>query len=152
MRRTIHLCQRGLPAPLCCIACGEVAQEAQRPPLPQRQPAICYNRSDWDTIYRNHVEYRRCIDDPDKRDAPKLVRFPTPDRPGYYWAEWRIVEEGSFPESKHWEDEPVPGLCVVEVWSNDGVGGDLWADVPGVDVRQPLDNFVWRSARLEEPK
>ena len=159
MRRTIHLCQRGLPPPLRCLACGEVARTGDEPAMIHRgTPAICVNRSDWGTIYRDHADYRRCVDAPDARDKPKLARFPVPTRPGFYWAEWRIVEDGSFPDMPQWDDKPAPGLYVVDVWSRvpdgDDMGLDdevLVAELPGIVKSQPLDNFVWRSGRLEEP-
>jgi hypothetical protein len=150
MRKTIHLCQRGTQ-PIKCMACGESAEVGNHPRI--ATPAVCYNGNDWNTIYKNHNDYRRCIDSPDERDNPKLKRFPMPENPGYYWAEWRIIEDGSFPGQPQYDDKPAPGLYVVEVWDDmDGETSNLQADVPGCAVAQPLENFLWRSERLEPPK
>lgn len=156
MRRTIHLCALNAPQ-LTCLACGEKAQRGERVPLPNRLPALCYNQRSWETTYLNHPAYRRCVDAPDHRDrAFSRPPYPTPTLPGFFWAEWRIVEEGTFPDWPDLEEETMdtPGLevRVVQVWEcdrDDGEGTHLVVNVPGVERSQGLDCFVWRSGRLE---
>ena len=150
MRRTIHLVQRGLPPPLRCLACGEIAEIGQSASL--HSPTICYNRSDWDTIYRNHNDYRRCIDNPDARDRPSLQQYSAPSEPGFYWAEWRIVEDGTWAPDVKEDDilyQPCTYPIVVQVSQTYDEDNHLIAEVPGVEKEQPLDNFVWRSGKLK---
>ncbi len=148
MRTTIHLCQRGV-SPLKCLACGELAQEG--PHLRGRAPAICANRTDWETIYVGHAEYRRCIDSPDKPGK----RYPVPTEEGYYWAEWRIAEDGTFGKPEDDDNFIITNQPeVVHVYDDENDGENyIWkVDVPGYAKDQSLDNFVWRSARLIPPK
>jgi hypothetical protein len=157
MRKTIHLCARNGILPLRCVACGEIARNiAESESLPLTgHPAVCVNPSDWDTIYRDHAEYRRCIDDPDQRDQPP-TRFPTPTEIGYYWAEWRVAEDGTYSEGV----DHIIGFHAEVVWviDNDDYYPDDPRDEPefvvkvfGFETEQQLDNFVWRSGLLASP-
>lgn len=157
-RRTIHLVQRGLEGPLRCLACGEIAATGPNPVPERGRPAVCRNRRDWETIYTDHPNYRRCIDDLDIRDRP-AAPFPVPAEEGFYWAEWRIVEDGTFPDAPGDEQKPVgainhPSTFWVVLVRNQGSydNPEFVADVPGYDRAQPVENFVWRSERLEAPK
>lgn len=74
-----------------------------------------------------------------------------PDSPGFYWAKWRIPEDGTEDE-EHWVS--VDKWEVVEV--HDNFGNDeqpLLASVPGVRQTQSLENFVWHKpvAPMEVP-
>lgn len=147
MRRTIHLVPRGSETPRCAI-CDEVVLTGQ--PYRRGAPAICANSGDWNAIYLNHPEYRRCVDNPDHRDRPALAAFPPPEEPGYYWAEWRIAEDDTWPDG---EENVITFLPeVVHVVPSFDPDDPLEVEVPGCSVNQSLENFIWRSARLEPPK
>ena len=111
-----------------------------------------------------HAEYRRCIDPADERDrASTLSRFPEPTDPGFYWAEWRVAEDGTWPprEDGTPRDHVVsfrPEVVEVRVdfGSSEkpnapGYDWPLVASVAGFEKEQPLENFVWRSGKLEAP-
>jgi hypothetical protein len=77
----------------------------------------------------------------------------TPTRPGFYWAQWRIIEEGSSTEQ---DATPSIGTWeVVDVWRN---GSDpsspeyLRVHVPGESKGQPIENFFWGPGPLVPPK
>lgn len=151
-RRTIHLVQRGVQSSKC-LACGETSPiiSDDRPIDHRGIPAVCLNRSDWDTIYYDHAEYRRCVDAPDSRDAPNRP-YPVPTEPGWYWAEWRIAEDGTF-ENERDDTTPQTWSEVVEVFDRGSIDEpELRAAVAGVEKSQGLDCFVWRSDRLEPPR
>lgn len=155
MRRTIHLIGRPISAlvSLRCLACGEVARTQREGEKVNRRstPAVCLNRSDWETIYLDHTEYRRCIDDPDDRDRPKTA-YQTPTEAGWYWAEWRISEDGTF-ENERDDTTPQHWPEVVEVFDRGSLDEpELRAAVAGVRKSQGIDCFVWRSGKLEAPK
>ena len=142
-RKTIHLVQRGLEK-FKCLVCSELITAGT---------PICVNRSDWDTVYVNHSEFRRCTDGLDRRDKPKLKMFPLPTQPGFFWAEWRIAEDGTWPEGQEHIMSMTPEVVHVVVNLEDSVESDvLIALVPGIDKQQLIENFVWRSDRLEIPK
>lgn len=77
-------------------------------------------------------------------ERPKK-KWPTPTEEGHYWAMWKIAAEGTrdgdeLTPSDTWE--------VVQVNINDYQGqvGEpeyFSASVPGVEVIQWLDSFVW---------
>ncbi|RUV07980.1 hypothetical protein EOA79_02510 [Mesorhizobium sp. M1A.F.Ca.IN.020.03.2.1] len=90
--------------------------------------------------YENRTESRVSA------DPAKVI----PDKAGFYWAKWRIPEDGTDDEEHFvavdwWE--------VVEV--HDSLGGDepLRASIAGVRQTQSLENFVWHKpiAPLEVP-
>jgi len=118
---------------------------------PWAWPAVCLNKTDWDALYRNHAEYRRCTDRLGPLDKLADRRRTTPIGAGWYWAEWRIPDDGTHDEEHFLIGPPE----VVEVFSNryDEEEGmvDLRAAVSGVRESQSLDNFVWLSGKLELP-
>lgn len=153
-RRTIHLVQRGV-TPIKCLACGEVLPvlDPNTHPVSHRGlPAVCFNRSDWDTIYRNNGEYRRCTDAIEEaRDTAKKSHS-VPTEPGWYWAEWRIAEDGTF-EREADDTTPQTWPEVVEVFDRGSLDEpELRAAVTQIAKAQGLDCFVWRSGRLEPPR
>lgn len=157
MRATIHLIQKGV-FPLRCLACGEVAEVGQSRRFFKGAPAVCGNARDWETIYLDHPNYRRCIDTPDRRDGPERKVFPIPDRPGYYWAEWRIAEDGTWPPGVEHITSFTPEVVCVRVDLGSGelpnvsdFKDPLVVDICGFDKAQALEDFVWRSERLSAP-
>lgn len=89
--------------------------------------------------YENRTESR----------APKAALI-VPDCAGFYWAKWRIPEDGTADEDHFvaidkWE--------VVEVHDSFGGEVDLRVSVAGVAKEQSVENFVWHKpiAPLEVP-
>ena len=72
-----------------------------------------------------------------------MSAYPTPTKPGFYWAKWKIADEGTrdgddLTPNDRWEP--------VEVAINSGSPDDpdyLRVDVPGVERSQSLGNFFW---------
>jgi len=155
-RRTIHLVPFGTSSAsssLRCVACGQLAPTGET--APAGGAAVCSDHRSWVTTYADNPEFRRCTDPLDERDRPALARFPTPTEPGFYWAEWRIAEDGTWPlddrgvELEHVvSSRPEVVRVVVDLNAEDW---KLVAEVAGFEKEQELDNFVWRSARLREP-
>ena len=77
------------------------------------------------------------------------MTHPTPPAAaGFYWAKWRIAEEGSTTFISE-NTTPDIGWEVVEVHEN---GPDeLRASLAGESLSQPLENFVWWPERLVPP-
>ncbi len=163
MRKTLHLVQKGVK-PMQCLGCGAkvispnemkerllATARGEKPPITQEgkrwisAPAVCYNRTDWDTIYVNNKDYRRCIDPPDPNEK---LTYPEPVERGFYWAEWRVAEDAT---PKQEDSTPMFNPEVVWVYLDD-IEKPLKVDVFGVSVPQGLDCFVWRSGKLEPPK
>lgn len=80
-----------------------------------------------------------------------MGRVPLPNREGFYWAKWRIADDGTreadeLTPSDKWE--------VVDVFENH-LGpddGDKWrVHVPGVERSQSAENFYWGPGPLTEP-
>jgi hypothetical protein len=75
----------------------------------------------------------------------------TPSKPGFYWAKWKIADDGTreadeLTPSDKWE--------VVEVWENcnDAKSPEyLRVSVPGVERGQSLENFYWGPGPLTPP-
>lgn len=68
---------------------------------------------------------------------------PTPTRPGYYWAKWKIASPGTLEG-----DELTPSNTweVVQVWQNSvdpNSDEPLGVSVPGVRETQWPDQFFW---------
>lgn len=146
-RKTVHFVSRStLPgAQLRCTMCGE----SFGPTELLRQVVLCYNTRDWTNTYRNNPLYRRCIDNITKRDSSGLPVCDVPTQPGYYWAEWRIQdidgEELMRPKERnsHLKTSTVPEIVRVDYIDN-----ELMAEVFGVKRKQPIENFLWRSKKL----
>jgi len=60
-----------------------------------------------------------------------------PTAPGYYWAKWRICEDGTADEAVF---EPSDRWTVVDVFDE---FGSLMVFVPGVELPQSIENFFW---------
>lgn len=84
------------------------------------------------------------------------MAYPTPTKPGFYWAKWKIVEEGTMDEDSiilacaftgdSWE--------VVDVFANgiDPKHPRYWlVHVSGVAKPQSIENFYWGPGPLKEP-
>lgn len=72
-----------------------------------------------------------------------MAKYPTPDRPGHYWA--KLVHPSQMPLGEDWRSADWE---VVSVDINDPCGsqGDpeyLSVLVPGVEPTQWVDDFVW---------
>lgn len=73
----------------------------------------------------------------------------TPTKPGFYWAKWRIAEDGSetvigdLTPSNRWE--------VVEVEYDNFDNEQLIVSVAGEPRSQSLENFFWGPGPLEPP-
>lgn len=155
MRTTIYLLTQPLESKIfvSCEACTELVDVDKAFGLiGKNRPAICREERDWQTTFRDHAQFRRCVDDPDERDQSKLAAFPAPTEAGFYWAEWRVCEDGTADEDSF---HPITLPEVVDVFVNqfrDRGPDDLRVHVSGVAASQGLDCFVWRSARLPRPE
>lgn len=86
---------------------------------------------------------------PPVRTSPS--RSATPMKTGFYWAKWRIADEGTkegdeLTPSDQWE--------VVHVFENIADTEDpeyLRVEVPGVERSQSLENFFWGPGPLAPP-
>lgn len=73
------------------------------------------------------------------RVPPKIKTLP--DEPGFYWAKWRICDEGTvdeavFQPNNHWEV-----VEVLDEFSGDKLPSRVF--VAGVEKSQSIENFVW---------
>jgi len=78
---------------------------------------------------------------------PKLPR-----NPGFYWAKWRIADEGTRDGD---EATPSDKWEVVEVFMNSTEPTDdeyMRVSIPGVDRSQHITNFVWGPGPLKPPE
>lgn len=83
---------------------------------------------------------------------PASIAKGLPTRPGFYWAKWRIADDGT-----HEGDEMTPSDTweVVNIFVNctsDDGHDNLRVEVPGVQRSQSFENFVWGIGPLEPPK
>lgn len=85
-----------------------------------------------------------------KAPVPAAKQYPTPTEEGFYWAKWRIAEDGS----TTWIKDTPPSLKweVVEVWQPSGERDQFSVNVSGEEKLQSLDNFFWGPGPLEPPK
>lgn len=75
--------------------------------------------------------------------------MPIPNTPGWYWAKWKIADEGTRDgddalSGDRWE--------VVDVYNPTNPDGELRVFVSGVERTQSLENFFWGPGPLEMPK
>lgn len=78
-----------------------------------------------------------------------MPKFPTPTRPGYYWA--KLVHPTRMPEGEDWKSFDWE---VVEVFENTLDETDeehLMASVPGIGPAQAIDGFCWGPEVLPHP-
>ena len=71
-----------------------------------------------------------------------VEKYPTPNKPGFYWAKWKIKEPGTTDEF----DKPSDIWEVVEVFENGGDSEDpeyYMVFVGGVQKPQNIANFYW---------
>lgn len=116
----IHFQPIGAP---CCVVCG------RDPNVSPTQP-YCINIK---TYLR---EPRRCV-------LPRYAKSSAPTKPGFYYAKWRICDDGTADE-QHFE--PHDNIEIVEVFCDDNRDpeeGKWRAFVPGVALSQNAENFVW---------
>lgn len=71
-----------------------------------------------------------------------------PTKPGFYWAKWRIADDGTV---EGVEMTPQDRWEPVEVFDNNATDEPLRVFVCGVQKSQTLKNFVWGNP-IEEPK
>ena len=74
-----------------------------------------------------------------------------PKEAGFYWAKWRIADDGT-PEGD--EQTPSDDWEVVDVFENCLDPDDdeyLMVHVPGQAKAQSIENFFWGTGPLEEP-
>jgi hypothetical protein len=72
-----------------------------------------------------------------------MKRYPTPEKPGHYWA--KLVHPSGMPEGEDWQSMYWE---VAQVHVNDNLGkvGDpeyLSVYVPGIAVAQWVEDFIW---------
>lgn len=75
----------------------------------------------------------------------------TPKEPGFYWAKWRIADDGTregdeLTPSDTWEVVQVVVNCI-----DRDDPEHLKVNVPGVERGQCLENFVWGGGPLKPP-
>lgn len=88
---------------------------------------------------------------PPAKPQPAVTRHPTPTKPGFYWAKWRIADEGT---KEGDEQTPSDRWEVMHVFENClDVEDDeyLRVEVPGVERGQSLENFFWGPGPLAPP-
>ena len=82
------------------------------------------------------------------------MTYPTPTTAGFWWAKWRIADEGS-PKTAEYESYlPMDKWEVMDVFENnkDATAADhLRVHVPGVADSQSVENFFWGPGPLEPP-
>jgi hypothetical protein len=77
-----------------------------------------------------------------------MLTHPIPSRAGFYWAQWRILEEDSSTETV----PPIGTWEVVKVFiDSPSVAGCLRVFVAGEVRAQSLENFVWGPGPLRKP-
>lgn len=77
---------------------------------------------------------------------------PTPTKPGFYWAKWKIAENGT--KDEH-DFRPLHNWEVVEVFVNCTDESDpeyLRVFVGGVSRTQSIENFYWGPGPFQEPR
>lgn len=80
------------------------------------------------------------------------TKYPLPIVPGFYWAQWRIVADGSTTDQD--ATPPIGTWEVVEVHENCLDRDDpehLLVFVGGEATSQPLENFFWGPGPLVPP-
>ena len=73
-----------------------------------------------------------------------------PKKPGFYWAQWRILADGSSTEDL----PPVGTWEVVDVFANTFDPSDpehFRVHVAGESKGQPIENFFWGPGPLQPP-
>ena len=69
-----------------------------------------------------------------------LTRSP---REGFYWAKWRIADEGTPPDNCRGADAEWEVVYVFENHIVDGEPDQFRVSVPGVEQSQSFENFYW---------
>ena len=83
----------------------------------------------------------------DNATLREALTMKVPTKPGFYWAKWRIIEDGS-----DTEQDAIPPLNmweVVEVWENTE---KYLVSVTGESKSQSVENFVWGPGPLTKPE
>lgn len=79
----------------------------------------------------------------------------TPTRPGFYWAKWRIADQGQPMTAEYESYLPCDNWEVVDVFENNldrDAEDHLRVHVPGVSDSQSIENFFWaRQGPLDPP-
>lgn len=77
-----------------------------------------------------------------------------PSKPGFYWAKWRLADQGDAKTAEYESYLPCDKWEVVDVFVNGGDPADpnfLRVHVPGVDDGQSRENFFWGPGPLLAP-
>jgi hypothetical protein len=106
---------------------------------------------DQDAVRAACAAYRERLDDRDAACESPMTKHPTPEKPGFYWAQWRIADDGTQDNG----DLPPPGTWeVVDVFENNDDVTDaahLRVHVSGVSRGQSIENFFWGPGPLAPP-
>ena len=84
----------------------------------------------------------------------KTTRAGAPTKSGFYWAKWKIADEGSPKTEEYNSYLPQKTWEVVEVFRNTVDSADpehLRVHIAGVSDSQSLENFFWGEGPLEAP-
>ena len=82
------------------------------------------------------------------------MTYPTPTKPGFYWAKWRIADQDDAMTEEYESYLPCNKWGVVDVFENcldTSVAEYLRVHIPGVSDGQSLENFFWGPGPLEPP-
>lgn len=82
-----------------------------------------------------------------------IVSNAVPSVPGFYWAKWRLADQGDTKTAEYETYLPLNTWDVVEVFENQnsGVIDALRVLVSGVEDSQSLENFFWGPGPLVAP-
>lgn len=64
-----------------------------------------------------------------------MAKFPTPTRPGHFWAKQKLTDSETETPSGEWE--------VVQVFDHEYDGKTMRVFVPGMGESEPTENFFW---------
>ena len=79
-------------------------------------------------------------------------KYPTPEKPGFYWAKWKIASDGTKEGEELTPNDEWEVMHVVENAIDPSHPEYLMVEVPGVEQWQGIENFFWGPGPLEEPK
>jgi hypothetical protein len=76
---------------------------------------------------------------------------PLPIREGFYWAKWRIAEDGTREADELTPSDDWEVVYVFENCLDEASDERFMASVPGVERAQSMENFFWGPGPLTEP-
>jgi len=83
-----------------------------------------------------------------------MTTYPTPTKPGFYWAKWRVADQDDPMTAEYESYLPCSNWEVMDVFENCADETDpeyLRVHVPGVSDSQSMENFFWGPGSLVAP-